>query len=100
LLAKRLKERAVQQRSYQPCNNPARGVNLHDTQEVVNLDDIIEYTANTDVVYSNDHGIDARTEEYTDSLLAHMAERVSAGTSPGDIRNVLAAKLRPNGKGR
>jgi hypothetical protein len=67
---------------------------------VVNLDDIIEYMVNTYVVHSDDHGTDARTEEYTDTLLAHMAGRVSAGTSPGDIRNVLAAKQCPNGKGR
>jgi hypothetical protein len=100
LLAKRRKERAVQQGSYQPRNIPVRRVNLHDTQEVVNLDDIIEYIANTHLVHSDDHGTSARTEESTDTLLAHMAGRVSTGTSPGDIRNVLAAKQRPNGKGR
>jgi hypothetical protein len=67
---------------------------------VVNLDDIIEYTANTTVVHNDDHGTDAQTEESTDTLLAPMAGRVSAGTSPGDIQNVLAAKQLPNGKGR
>jgi hypothetical protein len=100
LLAKRRKERAVQQGSYQPRNIPVRRVSLHDTQAVVNLDDIIEYTANTHVVHSDDHGADAHTEEPTDTLLAHMAGRVSAGTSLGDIWNILAAKQRPNGKGR
>jgi hypothetical protein len=46
---------------------------------VVNLDDIIEYSANT-------HG-------GNDTLLAHMAGRSASGTTtPGDIRKVLAAK--------
>jgi hypothetical protein len=100
LLAKQRKERVVQQGSYQPRNIPVRHVNLHDTQEVANLDEIIEYTANTHVVCSDGHGIDAHNEESTDILLAHMAGRVSAGTSPGDIWNILAAKQRPTGKGR
>jgi hypothetical protein len=79
LVAKRRKECAVQQGSYQPCNIPVQRVNLHDTQEVVNLDDIIEYTANTHVVHSIDHSTDAYTVESTDTLLAHMAGRVSEG---------------------
>jgi hypothetical protein len=37
------------------------------------------------VVHSDDHGTDEHTGECTDTLLAHMAGRVSAGTSPGDI---------------
>jgi hypothetical protein len=100
LLVKRHQECTVQQGSYQPRNIPVRHVNLHDTQEVVNLDDIIGCTANTHVVHTNDHGTDAQTEESTDTLLVHMAGRVSEGTSPGDIRNVRAAKQRPYGKGR
>jgi hypothetical protein len=95
LLAKRRKERAVQQGHYQPRNIPVRRVNLHDTQEVVNLDDIIESTANTHVVHSDDHGTDAHTEESTDISLAHMSGRVSAATFPGDIQTFLLTNSVP-----
>jgi hypothetical protein len=74
LLAKRHKERAVQKGSYQTRNITVRHVNLHDTQDLVNLDDIIEYTANTHVVHSDDHGTDACTEESTDTSLPTYLE--------------------------
>jgi hypothetical protein len=64
LIAKRRKERALQNGYNQQKNSTARRVNLHDVQDVhdvVNLDDIIEYTANThtlDNVYmTGDDGV-------------------------------------------
>jgi hypothetical protein len=88
------------QGSNQPSKSSIRCVDLHDTQEVFNLDDIIEYTVNTHVVHSDYHGTDEHSEESTCTLFAHMAGSVSAGTYPGDIRKVLSAKQHPTGKGR
>jgi hypothetical protein len=72
-------------------NIPARRVNIHDTQEVVNLDDIIEYTTNTHVSVENS----GEGEELyaPDTPLAHMSGQTSCGESAqADIRHVLAAK--------
>jgi hypothetical protein len=56
------------------------------------LDDIIEYTVNSNLVNEVSNEVD--TTKQPDMLLAHMPGQVlsPSGTSPGDIRNVLAAK--------
>jgi Reverse transcriptase (RNA-dependent DNA polymerase) len=95
ILAKRRKERGLQ-------NNTqlSRHVNAHDTQEVVNLDDIIEYMINTHVLSTETDVAEAATTATSDTLLAHMAGRSSTGTSPGDIRKVLASKQGPTNKNK
>ena len=72
-----------------------RSVNTHDIRDVVNLDDIIEYTASTHVTMgSNETG--EETSYTPDMLLAHMSGRTSSeGISPGDIRHVMAPKQNP-----
>jgi hypothetical protein len=61
---------------------------------VVNLDDIIEYAANTHTLDSGyTTGDDGGTTGGNDTLLAHMSGRSASGTTtPGVIRKVLAAK--------
>jgi hypothetical protein len=67
-------------------------VNAHLLEDHVNLDDIIEYTINTHLVHEVGNEID--TNKQPDMLLAHMSGQLPSanGTSPGDIRHVLAAK--------
>ena len=98
ILAKRRKERGHQNGN--SSNNPvARRINVHDTiQSIVNLDDIIEYTANTHIVSHNNADCDKEESNTSDTLLCHMAGRSSNGISPGDIRQVLASKQGPSGK--
>ena len=69
-----------------------RRVNTHDIQATINLDDIIEYTANTHLFINVTHVDNKEEANVTDMLLCHMAGRSSNNTSPGDIRQVLAAK--------
>ena len=98
ILAKRRKERGLQgppDRLKTPQN---RKVNFHDTQDVVNLDDIIEYITNSHVLSEDTPASEGELDTAPDSLLAHMAGRTSSGTSPGDIRKVLAAKQGPAAK--
>jgi hypothetical protein len=63
-------------------------VSFHDVQDVVNLDDIIEYAANTHTLQSGyTTGDDGGTTDGNDTLLAHMTGRSASGTTtPGDIR--------------
>jgi hypothetical protein len=74
---------------------PTRTANAHDVQNVVNLDEIIEYSTNT---YRNKN-CDERREAsmYTpDALIAHISEQANADSAPpGDIRQVLTSQLRP-----
>jgi hypothetical protein len=69
-------------------------------QDVVHLDDIIENMTNTHVLSDNNEGAEAGTASNLDTILAHMAGRTSTGTSPGDIRKVLATKHGPSSKNK
>jgi hypothetical protein len=75
-----------------PSSQPVRRVNAHLFEDHVNLDDIIEYTVNTHLVHEVSNEVD--TTNQPDMLLAHMSGHLPSpnGTSPSDIRHVLAAK--------
>jgi hypothetical protein len=91
ILAKRRAERSSQAGGSLRPNIPARRVNIHDTQEVVNLDDIIEYTANTHVSMESSGDGEELYAPYT--LLAHMPGQTSSGESAqAAICHVMAAK--------
>ena len=91
ILAKRRKEKGSGPASRPFALPPARKANTHDITEVVNIDDLIEYTANTHLAAASTADTDCEEPSQSD-LLAHMAGRSQSGTSPGDIRRVLAAK--------
>jgi hypothetical protein len=99
ILAKRKNERGTATPS-KPRFPPPRKVNVHDLHDHVNLDDIIEYTVNTHLVDSS--GDEEGHNPSADTLLAYMSGRsVPDGSTPGDIRQVLAAKQggnKPRGK--
>ena len=94
LIAKRRKERGAQGGTDSSNRNQHRQVHVHDIQDDVNLDDIIEYTVNVHSI----HDTFADSEPSSNSLLAHMAGQTNPGPCPGDIRQVLAAHQRPNVK--
>lgn len=72
-----------------------RSVNTHDTRDVVNLDDILEYTASAHVTMGSTE-IGEESSFTPDLLLAHMSGRTSSNElSPGDIRHVMASKQNP-----
>jgi uncharacterized Zn-binding protein involved in type VI secretion len=77
---------------------PTRTANTHDVHNVVNLDDLIEYSTNTHMTEtSHDHG---ETSMFPpDTLIAHMSGQTKVDLiPPGDIRQVLASQQRPIGR--
>ena len=66
---------------------------MHDVGDVINLDDIVDYTVMKHDVGSSGDGDDKSKSDDDDALLAYMAGRTS---SLGDIRQVLAAKSIPD----
>jgi hypothetical protein len=77
-----------------------RQANAHDVDDVVDLDDIIDYNImNHDVSIVGDGSDDNNTDGNSkdDSLLAYMAGR---STSAGELRQVLAAKTKPPNKNK
>jgi hypothetical protein len=92
ILDKRSKTTGNTPGGHVPSSHPVRHVNAHLSEDQVNLDYIMEYTVNTHLVHV------VRNEVYTtkqpDILLAHMSGQSPSpnGTSPGDIRHVIAAK--------
>jgi hypothetical protein len=75
---------------------PPRQTNVHEVDEVVDVDDIIDYTMmNHDV--SNDDDVDRVNTNNNDGLLAYMAGRSS---SAGDICYVMATKTKNPPKGK
>ena len=71
--------------------------NVHDVGDVINLDDLVDYTVmKHDVVSSGDDDDKVKSDD-DDALLAYMAGRTS---SLGDIRQVLAAKSTPDKKNK
>jgi hypothetical protein len=75
-----------------PSSQPVRRVNDHLLEDHVNLDDIIECTVNNHLVHEVSNVVD--TTKKPDMLLEHMSGEMPSpnGTSPGDIRHVLAAR--------
>jgi hypothetical protein len=75
-----------------PSSQPVQRVNAHLLEDHVSLDDIIEYTINTHVVHEVTNEVD--TTEQPAMLVAQMSGQLPSpnGTSPGDIRHVLASK--------
>jgi hypothetical protein len=71
---------------------PMRRFNTHTTKDHVNMDEIIEYTFNTHLLQETNAGEDTKSE--SDMLIVHMSGQSTSveGTSPGDIRHVLAAR--------
>jgi hypothetical protein len=87
ILAKRRQERMKD-------NKGKRQVNTHDVQDLISLDDLLDYQINQHTTTPDDECPSNGTpsaEPYDNTLLAYMAGR-SPSTSPGDIRRVLAAK--------
>ena len=80
---------------------PMRRVNTHVMEDHVNLDDIIEYTVNNHSVQEVVNGEESANPS-SDMLLAHMSGQSASadGSSPGDIRHVLAAKQGNSKKGK
>jgi hypothetical protein len=95
LIAKRRQERMKNSNgNYKPFQ-PSRQVNLHEIEDMVNLDDIVDYTVNNHTIASSDEQDPKDVTTNDDVLLAFMAGRGS-DTSPGDIRHVLAADRSSN----
>jgi hypothetical protein len=72
----------------------SRQVNLH-VKDLVNLDNIIEYTSMNHDVTTSDVKEDSREAPDDNALLTFMAGRGSP-SSPGNIRTVLATNWTPN----
>ena len=96
ILTKRRMEKGAQFNGNGTCPTPhLRSVNIHDTRDVVNLDDILEYTASAHVTMGSTE-IGEESSYTPDLLLAHMSGRTSSNEiSPGDIRHVMASKQNP-----
>jgi hypothetical protein len=92
ILDKRHKTTGSPPGGHGPTNQPMRRVNAHILEDHVNLDDIIEYTINSHLEHEVSNEVD--TTKQPDIFLAHMSWQVPSpsGTSPGDIRHVLASK--------
>jgi hypothetical protein len=92
ILAKRRQERMTD-------NKGKRQVNTHDVQDLISLDDLLDYQINQHTTTPDDECPSNGTpsEPSGNTLLAYMAGR-SPSTSPGDIRRVLAAKQAPSTK--
>jgi hypothetical protein len=70
----------------------SRQINQHKAEDLLNLDDLIVYTAiNHLVTQQETHSQDTFKDN---ALLAHMAG-IGLDTSPGDIRQVLATHRSP-----
>jgi hypothetical protein len=67
---------------------PRHQVNSHYVSDMVNIDEIIDYTVNTHEIGGNNDE-DEKASDSMDTLLAHMA---GCSSSLGEIRHVLAAK--------
>ena len=93
ILAKRRKDK-LKDGSFH--GNKNRQVNTHATNELVNLDDIIDYSVNNHSTAVDNSSAETTTDSKDDTLLAFMAGRSSNGSSPGDIRRVFASKQTPN----
>ena len=70
-----------------------RQANVHEVEDMVNLDDIIEYISMNHTISEQD-GVSGEDPPGSNTLLAHMAGQ-STETSPGDIRQVLASNRKP-----
>jgi hypothetical protein len=92
LIAKRRQERIEQTQTKPKTYQGSRHINAHHVVDSINLDDVVDYTVNQHHIDSTNDDIDYNTSMNNDTLLAHMAGRTS---SSGDIRNVLAAKQKP-----
>jgi hypothetical protein len=81
-----------------PPYTPVQHVNVHDTQEVVNVDNIIEYTANAHL--STETSGNGEESSYSlDASLAHISGITLAGGSPrAETCHVLAAKQGNSGR--
>ena len=93
LIAKRRQERlnlaSGNRKSY-----PPRQANVHEVGDVINLDDIVDYSVMKHDVVSAGEGDDDKVKPpEDDALLAYMAGRT---LSVGDIRQVLAANSAPD----
>jgi hypothetical protein len=96
LIAKRRQER-LNSASGTRKSYPPRQANVHDIGDVINLDDIVDYTVMKHDVVSSGEEDDKVKSDDDDALLAYMAGRTS---SLGDIRQVLAAKSTPDKKNK
>jgi hypothetical protein len=102
LIAKRRQERMKQYSGNWKPNQPRRQVNVYDVSNVVHANTLIDYAImNHDVLppIPTEYTTDASPSSDADTLLAYMAGRGTEET-PGNIRNVLAAKRAPDNKGR
>jgi hypothetical protein len=68
---------------------PKCQVNSNHVSDMVNIDDISDYTKNTHEIGMKNDDDDAKASESTDILLGHMT---GLSLSLGDIHNILAAK--------
>ena len=91
LIAKRRQER-LNSANRNRKSYPPRQANMHDVGDVINLDDIVDYTVMKHDVVSSGDGDDKDKSDDDDALLAYMAGRTS---SLSDIRQVLPAKSTP-----
>ena len=96
LIAERQKERMNNTNSKPRVPYPPRQTNMHEVADVVDIDDIIDYTIlNHEVTSNNDD--DKGTLTDNNSLLAYMSGRTS---SAGDIHKVMATKTKVPPKGK
>jgi hypothetical protein len=97
LIAERQKGRMNSNNGKPRTSYPPRQANAHEVDEVVDIDDIIDYTMlNHDGPVGDDDDDKGNTAD-GDGLLAYMAGRSS---SAGDIRKVMATKTRIPQKGK
>ena len=92
LISKRRLERMGRNNSNRKPYAPPRRANVHDVEEMVDLDNLVDYTAMIHEIGKSDDEPEPVDDEEDDALLAYMAGRKSAS---GDIRHVLAAKSKP-----
>jgi hypothetical protein len=97
LIAERKKEQMNSNNGKPRTSYPPRQANAHGVDELVDIDDIIDYTMlNHDGSVDDDDDDNGNTAD-GDGLLAYMAGRSS---STGDIRKLMATKTKIPQKGK
>jgi hypothetical protein len=95
-IAKRRQERMSSNGSTSKALQSLRQANVHEAEDVINIDDIVDYCVMEHDVTSQDNVADGKGDEAlsNDAALAYMARR-NTGAYLGDIRHVLASNQTP-----
>jgi hypothetical protein len=95
-IAKRRQERISSSGSTSKPLQSLGQANVHEVEDVISFDDIVDYFVMQHDVTSQDDVTNVKGDEAlsNNALLAYMAGR-NTGASPGDIRHVLASNQTP-----